>query len=244
MLCLMHEGTPYGYLKVNNKVILPPNLSRMVGATLQEIEGWLSELLDAGVYSIEDGCIFSRRMVKDEEIRLKRAAGGHLGGNPALINTENKVDGRLTTEVKQNTTPASASSSALKNKNISAISFPDFWALWPSTDRKTQKAKCLEKWKTHNLDSKAQVILAHVAALKLTEKWRNGFEPAPMTYLNGKQWEDGIPEIKRQSEKDETDPVYLELVAKYGAGVKRRESGGFIVGGRIYNADGTGGASL
>lgn len=244
MLCLMHEGSPYGYLKVNNKVILPSNLSRMVGASLPEIEGWLAELLDAGVYSIQDGCIFSRRMVKDEEIRLKRAAGGHLGGNPSLINQENKVDGRLTSEVKQNPTPASASSSALKTKNISAISFTDFWALWPSTDRKNQKSKCLEYWKKENLDSKAKEILAHVTALKLTEKWRTGYEPAPLTYLRGTQWEDGLPEIKRQSEQDESDPVYLELVAKYGTGVRRREAGGFIVGGRIYNADGSGGISL
>ncbi|MHB8915378.1 MAG: hypothetical protein ACYC4K_06150 [Thiobacillus sp.] len=118
----MHEGSPYGYLKVNNKVILPANLSRMVGATLQEIEGWLSELFDAGVYSIDDECIFSRRMVRDEEIRLKRSAGGHLGGNPALINQENKVEGRLTSEVKQNPTPASASSSAsISDTNVSLV---------------------------------------------------------------------------------------------------------------------------
>ena len=41
MLCLMHEGSPYGCLKVGEKVILPPNLARMVGATLEETEGWL-----------------------------------------------------------------------------------------------------------------------------------------------------------------------------------------------------------
>ena len=46
MICYMHEGTPYGYLKVNNKVILPTNLARMVGLTLQEVEGYLEELKD------------------------------------------------------------------------------------------------------------------------------------------------------------------------------------------------------
>ena len=50
MICYMHEGSPYGYLKVNNKVILPQNLARMVGLTLDEVQGYLHELNDAGVY--------------------------------------------------------------------------------------------------------------------------------------------------------------------------------------------------
>lgn len=60
MLCLMHQGSEYGYLKVNHKVILPSNLARMVGSTLQETEGWLEELEGAGVFSKDEtGCIFS-----------------------------------------------------------------------------------------------------------------------------------------------------------------------------------------
>lgn len=79
MLCLMHEGTPYGYLKVGNKVILPPILAGIVGAPLPEVEKGLAELEEAGVFSRDSqGCIYSRRMVRDEEIRKKRASGGHL----------------------------------------------------------------------------------------------------------------------------------------------------------------------
>jgi hypothetical protein len=93
MLCYMHDGYPYGYLKVGGKVILPLNLSRMVGATLSEVEGWMKELFEAGVYSInDDGCIYCRRMIRDEEIRLKRSAGGILGGNPALNGSKDKVN--------------------------------------------------------------------------------------------------------------------------------------------------------
>lgn len=36
MLCMMHQGTPYGHLKVAGKVILPSNLARTLGATLPE----------------------------------------------------------------------------------------------------------------------------------------------------------------------------------------------------------------
>ena len=31
MICLMHEGSEYGFLKVGKKVILPANLATMVG---------------------------------------------------------------------------------------------------------------------------------------------------------------------------------------------------------------------
>ena len=41
MICFMHEGSPYGHLKVGDKVILSFNLSRMVGETLDVVEGWL-----------------------------------------------------------------------------------------------------------------------------------------------------------------------------------------------------------
>lgn len=127
MICLMHDGSPYGYLKVNNKVILPHNLARMVGATTQEVEGWLAELSDAGVYSLDGDCIYSRRMVKDEEIRAKRAAGGHLGGNPALLNQENKVPDKVNLPPNLEPTPAFAfaSASALEETMSSSQAKPD-----------------------------------------------------------------------------------------------------------------------
>jgi hypothetical protein len=83
MICFMHEGNPYGHLKVNQKVILPANLAVMCGATLQDIEGWLGELSSAGVFEkTEDGTIYSRRMIRMKSFVKLRAAGGKLGGNP------------------------------------------------------------------------------------------------------------------------------------------------------------------
>jgi hypothetical protein len=108
MLCLMHQGSEYGYLKVNGKVILPSNLARMAGATLSETEGYLDELESAGVYSTDDeGCIFSRRMIRDEEIREARAAGGSKGGNPALIGKK-----KVNLPPNLQPTPSSSSSSS------------------------------------------------------------------------------------------------------------------------------------
>ena len=122
MICYMHEGSPYGYLKVGNKVILASNLAGMTGLTLQEAEGCLKELHDAGVYDIdEDGVICSRRMIRDENLRNIRALGGHKGGNPTLkvkgkVNLPDNLDDE--SKDKQKPTPSSSSSSSSSSSNI------------------------------------------------------------------------------------------------------------------------------
>jgi hypothetical protein len=118
MICFMHEGSPYGYLKVGDKVILADNLHRMVGETLEVVEGWLHELELAGVFNVDNGIICSRRMIRDEQLRQKRAEGGKLGGNPNLIG-KSKVNLKVEQEVKQIPTPSSSSSSSFSIKDIS-----------------------------------------------------------------------------------------------------------------------------
>ena len=142
MICFMHEGNPYGHLKVGNKVILSTNLASMVGATLKDVIDWLEELHQAGVYELgEDGEIYSKRMVRDEILRNKRAEGGKLGGNPAL-----KVNHKVEIEDKQKPTPSSSSTSSPSKKKDSATSIacpPDvsqqIWDDWVAL-RKSKKA--------------------------------------------------------------------------------------------------------
>jgi hypothetical protein len=125
MICFMHEGSPYGHLKVNHKVIHPVNLASMVGATLSQVEGWLNELQEAGVYDLtNDGVIYSRRMIRDENLRNMRAAAGKLGGNPALTKHD-KVNHEVESKVKQNPTPSSSSSSSSSiNKKATIVASP------------------------------------------------------------------------------------------------------------------------
>lgn len=99
----------------------------------------------------------------------------------------------LETESKPNHNPKK-----IQNKNINTISsssttssrFDDFWTTWPSSKRKVGKAAVLAKWKRHNLDSVAERIISHVQALKSSEQWQTGYEPAPLTYINQRRWED------------------------------------------------------
>jgi len=52
------------------------------------------------------------------------------------------------------------------------------------------KASARQKWQRHGLDDLAEQIISHVNTLKGTEQWTSGFEPAPLTYLNQRRWED------------------------------------------------------
>jgi hypothetical protein len=140
----MHEGNPYGHMKVGNKVILSPNLASMVGATLKDVIDWLEELHQAGVYEIgEGGAIYSKRMVRDEILRNKRAEGGKLGGNPALkVNHDDNLE--VVIEDKQKPTPSSSSTSTTSSTKKNTVATPNgvadsVWQDWLIL-RKTKRA--------------------------------------------------------------------------------------------------------
>lgn len=71
--------------------------------------------------------------------------------------------------------------------------FVQFWTTWPAGDRKTAKAKCFDIWKRRHLERLTDKIVGHVAAMRESKQWRDGYDPAPLTYLNQSRWEDGMP---------------------------------------------------
>jgi hypothetical protein len=187
MICYMHEGNPYGYMKVGDKVILPDNLARMCGLTASEVEGYLSELKEANVYEVDEfGAIFSRRMIRDENLRMARAAGGKLGGNPKL-KVGDKVNLKVEKEVNQKTTPSSSSSSS-SSKDIYTPEFEQFWSAYPE---KTGKGEAFKSWKKTKPNAQLQsAMLSAIVAYKLSKKVKEGFVKNPATWLNQRCWED------------------------------------------------------
>lgn len=108
MLCIQHESETYGHLMVGGEPVSETQLARLVGESPRKVRRLLGELARHNVFSRnENGVIFSRRMIHDEHIRTVRAAGGKLGGNPALMGGN-----RITNKVKQKPTPSSSSSSS------------------------------------------------------------------------------------------------------------------------------------
>lgn len=81
MMCLMHEGEPYGHLTDLGQPMSAEALGRLVGESATAVKRWLAELDARAVFSRTDtGVIYCRRMVRDEAVRQARAAGGSSGG--------------------------------------------------------------------------------------------------------------------------------------------------------------------
>lgn len=77
MMAIMHWATPYGHLVVNGIAPRVAELAKLVGDSPASVKRLLAELERHNVYSkTTDGAIYSRRMVRDEAVRLARAKGG------------------------------------------------------------------------------------------------------------------------------------------------------------------------
>lgn len=94
MLCIMHEGEPYGHLVYAGRSINGDMLAKLIGESPAPVKRSLKELADNNVFSTtDDGTIFSRRMVRDEDLRERRAAGGQAGAEHGSKGAEHGAKG-------------------------------------------------------------------------------------------------------------------------------------------------------
>jgi len=110
---------------------------------------------------------------------------GKRGGRP--LKTES------ITETKANTNPnrnRNRKRNTITSVAPTASRFDDFWNNWPTSKRKVAKSACKAKWERLALDPLADKINAVVARLRASEQWISGYEPAPLTFINQKRWED------------------------------------------------------
>ena len=118
ILCVMFESEKRGYLQINGKAPSEEQIARMDGCSGDEISRAMSELREASVFSTTaNGVIYSRRIVRDEEIRNKRSKSGTLGGNPSFQKGKpnpyyEKDKQNHNQGDKQKITPSSSSSSS------------------------------------------------------------------------------------------------------------------------------------
>lgn len=115
LICIMHESENYGFLEINSRKISEKSIATMCGITPSKCRKFIKELEENGVFSIDDrGVIFSRRMVKDNDLCEKRREAGKLGGNPSLVKRKDKQteDDLLNHNAKQKPTPSSSYSSS------------------------------------------------------------------------------------------------------------------------------------
>lgn len=134
----------------------------------------------------------------DEIARMQKAAeaartNGKKGGRPKKIDAEsdNQMGTQVVSVENPGLTQVKAPNTNTNTKHIDSR-FADFWDVFPNSERKTRKAECMKKWKLHRLDEHADTIISHVSSIKETRKWKDGFGVAPLTYINGRLWEDEI----------------------------------------------------
>lgn len=116
--------------------------------------------------------------------------------------------------------------------------FDEFWAAWPKSERKQDKAKCFAKWKRDNLDLLADTILADIALKRKTQKWQadaGKYIEAPFVYLNGKRWEDGV-EPQEQGQGAISGGDWWDT--RSGVEKRARELGVFAYGERTVDEQG------
>ena len=94
-------------------------------------------------------------------------------------------------------TPTALPEKRREEKNpVVPLRFEEFWNLYPGP-RKVGKAKCMQVWIDRGFTAVADQILLHVQAMSGSAQWREAggkFIPAPLTYLNQRRFEDGLPE--------------------------------------------------
>jgi uncharacterized protein YdaU (DUF1376 family) len=156
-------------------------VSRKIRLDLDITESVLSEffeITDEGYQNIRCDAEIAKYQ---HQVATNRSLGKR-GGRPKKTES--------VTEPEPNTNPKKIKN---KNKNtLSATRFEEFWAAWPSSKRKVGKAAVLAKWEKAGLDDLADEIIANVNDQKVSEQWTGGFEPAPMTYINQRRWEDEV----------------------------------------------------
>jgi hypothetical protein len=100
--------------------------------------------------------------------------------------------GFLIPDTGVNNTPASGGVVA---SHSGCDGFERFWQSFPviTQGRKAAKVECRKRWQSRGLEPLADIIVSHVEAMSRTAKWLAGYDPAPLTYLNQRHWEDGLP---------------------------------------------------
>ena len=211
LMCIMHEASPYGVLAVNGRSLTDLQISRVVGEPIEVVQGLLDELEAAGVFSRDNGgAIFSRRMIRDEQIRNARAAAGKLGGNPTLLNQKDNHP------PKQKPTPSSPSSSSTSEdqtidqptadggavedshrgekakKTVTyTAEFEAWWAAYPRKVGKLAAFRAYQTAKRHLGGEATPRLLAGAQAYGAATAGKDEkYIAHPTTWLNQGRWDD------------------------------------------------------
>jgi uncharacterized protein YdaU (DUF1376 family) len=159
------------------------SVSRKIRIDLDIVETVLAEFFertDEGYFNSRCDAEIARY---NKQVETNRSLG-KMGGRPKKTESVPKRNPKLT--LKEEDKDINTLSSVAPTTSR----FNDFWSAWPPSKRKVAKTACEAKWKRQALDPFADKIIASVTRLRASEQWLTGFDPAPLTFLNQKRWED------------------------------------------------------
>lgn len=131
-------------------------------------------------------CKYDTYQAKKEAKGTDGSSGGSSAGSSGGTTNNNENNGD--NENNENSEGAPA------NKNT-ASRFEEFWQVYP---KKKGKKPCQDKWKSKQLDDKADMLIADVQKRKEQDKsWIEGYIPNPHTYIHQERWTDEIEPVNQ-----------------------------------------------
>jgi hypothetical protein len=168
-------------------------------------------------------CWYSSRFVRDEWVRQRRGSATQFSEENQPPKKQPKAPPKHTIGDRQGDGPTSSSTYLSKPSASHPPSgrADEFWQAWPKSERKQDRAKVFEHWRAKGLDALADVILADVRIKRGSQKWAEGFVEAPLVYLRGKRWEDGVmpdeapPKVRAMTFRERDAEVSRATAAKW-----------------------------
>ena len=193
MMFLAHKSDRYGYLELNGSPMPPETIARRCGCASAEYESLLSELIEAGVPSISStGLVYSRRMVRDANLREKRRKAGSLGGRASPSKHQANIE--------QNT--------EVEDEDEVGSLFEEFWQAFPR-GRKQSKPRAREAFVNALAKADAPTIIAAAKAYAASDVGRGQYVKMPSTWLNQECWND---DREAWRDRDGKQPACREYV--------------------------------
>jgi len=193
-LCIAHECEPYGHLTLNGKAMNAAQLARLIGLGAKECTTLLTELAEAGVTSIADtGAIYSRRLVRDEEVRNLRTACGQLGAEHGVKGAKYGAKGgrprtfRGVSETPLEPPPSSSSSSSPSGGENALARDPPPFEL-SDLDRKAAIAERPDL----EIDAVFEAFSLHYAGKATAILWRKWLRSEHHSKANGRPVDDPL----------------------------------------------------
>jgi len=187
MLIIMHESDSRGKLTLNGDKMPDEALARLLGLDEAKTKQILGKILSYGVASEEQdtGIIYCRRMLRDIDLRKKRAEAGSKGGKQRAINKKAKSNpSEPESEPQSYRTPTPLIPTEGHRRRFDRV-----WAIYPKKEYPDKAVRWFVIVNPSDVDVDA--MIAAIEEQKKSESWqREGgrYIPRLDKWLAGGGW--------------------------------------------------------